>query len=111
MIAVKGDLIGGYINTLNDWQLGKLFFFFVKRQRLVCEFSSNNLLIAENVKVYVCRLAGWDRGEGEVRRTNIKRARNAEESASCTLARWWMGCGERLDVRQSGRVLPDHSTL
>lgn len=52
-------------------------------------------LIDENAEVYMHPRLG----------TNIKRARNAEESASCTLARWWMGCGERLDVRQSGRVL------
>jgi len=60
-----------------------------------------------NVKVYVHPRLG---GKG-VRETNIKWARNMEESASCTLARWWMGCGERLDVRQSGRVLLGYSML
>lgn len=56
----------------------------------MCVFVGR-FLIVENVEVYMHPRLG----------ANIKRARNAEESASCTLARWWMGCGERLDMLDS----------
>jgi len=61
----------------------------VKRQWVGFEFSLNAFW---QPKTWKCTCTLDSEGKGW-ERANIKRVRNAEESTSCTLARWWMGCG------------------